>query len=448
MKKQFRFISLVAFSSIILGGCKYVYHYNVPPFPYSEEESGGGGGGEGAENGFEDTGVEDAGSYSIKIWCDERISTQVKTQVNAFKTHFGSKYTINLTVNEVSEGTAASSMTEDVQSGADIYVFAQDQLAKLKTAGALAAITRDLKSAVVKESEAEAVNAASINGIMYAYPFTSDNGYFMYYDKKIISDEDAKSMETIIKRCEDNGLKFNFPIFGNGFYSAAYFMATGCESTWDMNKSNQFVAYHDNYNSDNGFKAAKAIKYLKAHNIFGNSDDPTKMGRSSNGLGACITGIWNYPTAVSAMEKAGRPQDLGCAEMPSFTIDGAKYHISSFSGYKLIGVKPQTDAKKVSVCKRIARYLSSYTCQLQRFKSVGWGPTNLTALGDSEVKAHKGLSALRAQKPYSKPQVQCPSSWFSSVSTLANSIKADSSDQEIRNALQDYENGLESLLND
>ncbi len=453
MKKQIKLFSLVAFSSIILGGCKYVYHYNIPPFPYSDEESGGGssgggGGGSDAENGFEDTGVEDTGTYSIKIWCDERISAQVKNQVNAFKSHFGSKYTINLTVNEVSEGTAASSMTEDVQSGADIYVFAQDQLAKLKTAGALAAITKDLKTAVVKESETEAVNAASINGTMYAYPFTSDNGYFMYYDRRIISDEDAKSMETIIKRCEDNGRKFNFPIFGNGFYSAAYFMATGCTSTWEMNKSNQFVSYTDNYNSDEGFIAAKAIKYLKAHNIFGNSDDPTKLGRATNGLGACVSGIWNYPTALKAFKDIGE-QYLGCAEMPSFTAeDGNKYHISSFSGYKLIGVKPQTDAKKVSVCKRIARYLSSYTCQLQRFKEVGWGPTNLTAQADKDVKAHPGLAALTAQKPYSKPQVQCPSSWFSSVSTLANSIKADSTDPEIRNALKDYEDNLESLLND
>ncbi len=454
MKKQIKLFSLVAFSSIVLGGCKYVYHYNIPPFPFSEEESGGGSGGEGggggttADNGFEDTGVEDAGSYSIKIWCDERISTQVKTQVSAFKSHFGSKYTINLTVNEVSEGTAASSMTEDVQSGADIYVFAQDQLAKLKTAGALAAITKDLKTAVVKESETEAVNAASINGTMYAYPFTSDNGYYLYYDKAIISDEDATSIEKIVERCESSEKNINYPIFTNGFYSASYFMATGCESTWDMNKTNQFVAYHDNYNSDNGFKAAKAIRYLKAHSpVIGKGDDPTKLGRDK-GLAACVSGIWNYPTALNAMEKAGRPQDLGCAEMPTFTIEGAKYHISSFSGYKLIGVKPQTDAKKVSVCKRIARYLSSYTCQLQRFKEVGWGPTNLTALADKDVKAHPGLAALRAQKPYSKPQVQCPSSWFSSVSTLANSIKADSTDQEIRDQLQVYEDNLEALLND
>ena len=457
MNKNVKFISLLAFGAIILGGCKYIYHYNVPPFPYSDEQGGGGGsggggsGGDDAEAGFEDTGVEDSGTYSIKVWCDERISTQVKTQVNAFRAHYGSKYTINLTVNEVSEGVAASSMTEDVQSGADIYVFAQDQLAKLKTAGALAAITRDLKNAVGKESEQEAVDAASINGTMYAYPFTSDNGYFMYYDKRYISDEDAKDVIKIAEKCKEMNKKFNYPIFKNGFYSASYFMATGCESTWEMNKTNKFTAYHDNYNSDNGLKAAQAIRTLKAYKDYiGGGEDPTKMCRGdANGLLACISGIWNYPIAQKAFANAGvSEENLGCAEMPSFTIGGAKYHISSFSGYKLIGVKPQTDAKKVSLCKRIARYLSCGTCQLQRFKEVGWGPTNLTALADESVKTHKGLSALRAQKPYSKPQVQCPSSWFSAVSTLADSIKVDSTDQELRNALQLYEDGLESLLSD
>ncbi len=339
MKKQFKLFSLLGLGAIVLSGCKYVWRYKIVPFPGTEDGYGGSGGGSGggdeAENGFEETGVEDAGTYSIKIWCDERITTQIKTQVNAFKSHFGNKYTINLTVNEVSEGMAASSMTEDVQSGADIFVFAQDQLSKLKTAGALAAITRDLKNAVVNESEKEAVDAASINGTMYAYPFTSDNGYFMYYDKRVVSDEDAKDIEKVVEKCKADGKKINYSVFGNGFYTASYFMATGCESTWDMNKSNQFYAYHDNYNSEQGLIAAKGLKYLKASNIIANGDDPTKLGRPSGGLGACISGIWNYPAAVKAIG-----DNLGCAPMPSFTVGGQKYHIPRFFGYNLIGVKP------------------------------------------------------------------------------------------------------------
>lgn len=441
MKRKLHLLSLLVIGATTLSGCDFVFNYVVPAYP---GDKGAGGGGSGNANaGFEDTGVEDGGTYNIKIWCDERISDLIKTQVGAFTTHFNGKYTINLTVDEVSEGDAASSMTEDVQSGADIYVFAQDQLSKLKTAGALAAVTGDIKTAVVSETEQEGIDAASINGKMYAYPFTSDNGYFMYYDKRVIPEDHVGDIEKIIADCEAANKKINYSIFGNGFYAASYFMATGCESIWDMNASNKFYQYHDNYNSDNGFIAAKAIKYLKAHNIFGNSDDPSKLGKDKNGLGACVSGIWNYQYAYDAIG-----ENLGCAPMPSYTVDGAKYHISSFSGYKLMGVKPQTDSKKVSVCKRIARFLSAETCQLERFNVANWGPTNIYALSNSAVKAQPGLKALREQKPYSKAQVQCPSSWFNSVSTLASAINADSSDAELRAALKAYEDNLESLLND
>ena len=394
--------------------------------------------------GFEDTGVDDAGSYDIKIWCDERIKPLMETQVQDFVNHFDGKYNITLRIDEVSEGNAASSMTEDVASGADIYVFAQDQLSKLKTAGALANITGDMRKAVIAETEADGVSAATVNNKLYAFPFTSDNGYFMYYDKRIIPEEDVSDIEKIIADCKAANKKINYNIFQNGFYTASYFMATGCYSNWEMDATNKFSSYDDNYNSPLGLKAAKGIKYLKANNIFGNSDDPSKLGRSDkNGLGACVSGIWNYKYAYNAIG-----ENLGCAPMPYFTVENERIHLSSFSGYKLIGVKPQTDAKKISVCKRIARYLSSEVCQLERFNSVNWGPTNITALANEAVKAQPGLKALREQKPYSKAQVQCPSSWFSSVSTLASSIGADASDAEIMSALQGYEDNLESLLSD
>ncbi len=434
MKRKLLTLTL-AFVTTCLASCKFDFVYNVPAYPYSE------GGTDIA--GSEDTGIEDSGTYDIKMWCDERISDLTKTQVANFVNQSNGKYKINLVIDHLGEDSAASSMIEDVAGGADIYVFAQDQLSRLKTARALATITGDIKKAVVSETEEDGIEAASIGGSLYAFPFTSDNGYFMYYDKRIIPESDIGDIEKIIDDCEKVNKSINYSIFGNGFYAASYFMATGCESLWEIGDDNKFSSFNDTYNSDEGFIAAKAIKYLKAHNIFGNSDDPSKLGKEKKGLGACVSGIWNYGYAYDAIG-----DNLGCAPMPSFTVDGKKYHISSFSGYKLIGVKPQTDAKKVSVCKRIARYLSGKLCQTERFNTVSWGPTNIAVLESDAVKAHPGLAALRAQKPYSKPQRQCPSSWFSSVSSLASAINKDSSDGEIRAALQSYYDNLSSFLED
>ena len=432
MKKKLITFAL-AFVTTCLASCKFDYLYVIPAYPVNDGSTDAAGG--------EDTGIEDSGTYDIKMWCDDRISDLTKTQVANFANASSGKYKINLTIDNLGEDSAASSMIEDVAGGADIYVFAQDQLSRLKTARALATITGDMKAAVIAETEADGVEAASMNGNLYAFPFTSDNGYFMYYDKRVVKAGHEENIEDIVADCKAAGKSINYSIFGNGFYAASYFMATGCESKWEIGDDNNFSSYDDSYCSENGFIAAKAIKFLKANNIFGNSDDPSKLGKDKKGLGACISGIWNYQYAYDAIG-----DNLGCAPMPYFTVDGVKYHISSFSGYKLIGVKPQTDAKKVSVCKRIARYLSSKLCQTERFNVVNWGPTNIAALESDAVKNQPGLAALRAQKPYSKPQRQCPSSWFSSVSSLANAINANSSDAEIWQALQSYRDNLPSFL--
>ena len=432
MKKKLITFAL-AFVTTCLASCKFDYLYVIPAYPVNDGSTDAAGG--------EDTGIEDSGTYDIKMWCDDRISDLTKTQVANFANASSGKYKINLTIDNLGEDSAASSMIEDVAGGADIYVFAQDQLSRLKTARALATITGDMKAAVIAETEADGVEAASMNGNLYAFPFTSDNGYFMYYDKRVVKAGHEENIEDIVADCKAAGKSINYSIFGNGFYAASYFMATGCESKWEIGDDNNFSSYDDSYCSENGFIAAKAIKFLKANNIFGNSDDPSKLGKDKKGLGACISGIWNYQYAYDAIG-----DNLGCAPMPYFTVDGVKYHISSFSGYKLIGVKPQTDAKKVSVCKRIARYLSSKLCQTERFNVVNWGPTNIAALESDAVKNQPGLAALRAQKPYSKPQRQCPSSWFSSVSSLANAINATSSDAEIWQALESYRDNLPSFL--
>lgn len=417
----------------VLSSCKFDFLYAVPAYPVGD--------GNMSDAGNEDTGVEDSGTYDIKIWCDQRIEDLTKTQVGNFVNASAGKYKINLTVDNQGEDSAAASMIEDVASGADIFVFAQDQLSRLKTARALAMISGDMKTAVINETEPDGVDAASMNGNLYAFPFTSDNGYFMYYDKRVVQPGHEENIEDIVADCKAANKSINYSVFGNGFYAASYFMATGCESKWEIGDDNNFASYDDSYYSQNGFIACKAIKFLKANNIFGDSDDPSKLGRATKGLGACISGIWNYQYAYDAIG-----ENLGCAPMPYYTVDQVKYHISSFSGYKLIGVKPQTDPKKVSVCKRIARYLSGKLCQTERFNLVNWGPTNVALIESDAVKAQPGLAALRAQKPYAKPQRQCPDSWFSSVSSLANAIDATSTDSEIWDALAKYRDNLPTFL--
>ena len=397
-----------------------------------------GGAGEGTS---EEGGIEDAGTYNIKVWVDDKIVDLTRTQIQQFVAESAGKYTINATVEPVSEGTAASSMLQDVQSGADIFVFAQDQLARLKVAGAIAKQTGSYATFIRMNNSEDSVSAASLGENLYAFPITSDNGYFLYYDKTVISDEDAKDMTKILAKCKAADKKLNFEARSNGFYSASYFLATGCHSTWELDEmTGKFTSYDDDFSSSKGEIAAKGLKELADTSTVATNSLASKLGTTA---AAVVSGIWEYEVAVRQLG-----DKLGCAELPYFTVDGTQYHLGSFDGYKLMGVKPQVDAKKASVCRRIAQYLTGAKCQTQRFNQVSWGPTNNQSSQEENVLAHPGLAALRAQHEYATQQGQCPGAWFVALSTTAKAITDKTTDDQIKTILSNYKNGLPELLSE
>lgn len=425
LKKLLLLVPLMA-----LTACDFKYVYVIEGL-----DLGGGGASQ------EDDGIEDSGTYDIKVWVDDKIVDLTRTQIQQFASESMGKYTINATVEPVSEGTAASSMLQDVQSGADIFVFAQDQLARLKVAGAVAKQTGSYASFIRMNNSEDSANAASLGENLYAFPITSDNGYFLYYDKSVISDEDAKDMTTILARCKTAGKKLNFEARSNGFYSASYFLATGCHSTWTLDEiTGKFTDYDDDFSSEKGEIAAKGLKELADTSTVATNSLASKLGGTA---AACISGIWEYEVAVRQLG-----DKLGCAELPYFTVDGNKYHLSSFDGYKLMGVKPQVDAKKASVCRRLAQYLTGAKCQTQRFNQVSWGPTNKESSEAENVLAHPGLAALRAQHEYATQQGQCPGAWFVALSTTAKAITDKTTDDQIKSILENYKNGLPDLLSE
>ena len=429
MKNQLKLLFLLP--CLLLASCNFKYSYTIQGLVIGGDE---------AEEA--DDGIDDAGTYNIKVWVDDKIVSLTQTQIQEFVSLNGGKYNINATVEPQSEGTAASSMLQDVQSGADIFVFAQDQLSRLKVAGAVSKLTGNYDKFVRDNNSADSVTAASMNGNIYAYPITSDNGYFLYYDKSIISDEDAKNMTTILQKCRDAKKVLNFEGRSNGFYAASYFLATGCTSEWVLDDvSGKFKSYTDTFSGENGLIAAKGLKEIADTSVVASNSQASKLNGTA---AAVISGVWEYEVALNRLG----PDRLGCAEMPYFTVDGQNYHLSSYDGYKLMGVKPQVDTKKASVCRKLARYLTGGSCQIERFKEVSWGPTNNDASQREEVKSHPGLAALYKQHEFAKQQGQCPGAWFVALSTTAKAVTANSSDDEIRQILTNYKNGLDDLLSE
>jgi arabinogalactan oligomer/maltooligosaccharide transport system substrate-binding protein len=153
---------------------------------------------------------------------------------------------------------------------------------------------------------------------------------------------------------------------------------------------------------------------------------------------AVVSGTWNYENAKSLLG-----DKLGIAELPSFEVNGKSYHLGSYNGCKLMGVKPQADAKRAAALNQLAQYLTSEKGQLERFNSVGWGPSNLAAQGSDAVKNAPHLIALMAQNAYSRPQGQIHGSWWDIAKVIPGSIKDG---MAIDEALNNYTTSMEALF--
>ena len=379
-----------------------------------------------------------AGTYDILVWTGEAAVDLTKKQIEDFNNtnEFGIKF--NATVNPVSEATSADQMLTDVSAGADIYCFAQDQFARLVQGGALNKLGAQATETVRAANDAGVVTAATSGDTMYAYPMTSDNGYFMYYDKTVIPDEDVDSLEKLIADCEKAGKYFAFEANTSAWYLASWFFATGCKSEWTTDDEGQFISVADTFNSPEGLIAVKGMKKLVDSKMHLSSSSGDEFASDA---AIVVTGTWSYEGIQKLLG-----DHMGVTDLPSFEVDGKEYHLGSFNGCKLMGVKPQEDAVRAAALHRLAQFLTDEERQMERFNELSWGPSNLNAQASDAVQSNPGLAALLKQNEYSRPQGQIHGSWWDIAKVIADDVKAAQDEAGLQKALDNYYDKISALF--
>lgn len=400
------------------------------------------------DNGGETTKVEkptvtDYGKGEILIWAPEAAVEFTKTTAEKFiadhKEYSG--YTVR--VEPVSEADAAKNAIADLEAAADIYSFAQDQLSRIVSAGALTSL-HDYYANIVAENNMEgAVVSSQLGGKTYAFPVTADNGYFIYYDNTVITN--PNSLEQIIADCEKAGKSIYFEV-NNGWYQPAFFFGTKCVLTYDTNDEGGFTKCNIDYNSEKGLVALKEMIDLTNSPAFVNGSSTD----NATNPGVVVTGAWNKESATKKFVDADGNSVLGVAKLPEFEgCDGKTYQLSGFSGFKLMGVKPQTELGKAIVCLDLAEHLTSEEVQLARFNELGWGPSNLKAIENKDVQADATLSALAAQSLFAIPQGQYPGDYWSRATALGDecitkNLTPSTSDEDLMKILEQFQKDCES----
>lgn len=377
-------------------------------------------------------------SGEVKIWVADAMVELTKAKAEEFKAANPAYANMTVSVEPVGEGDAATNMITDVEGGADIFGFAQDQLARLVAAGALVELSDENAAIVSEENDNGAVGAVTLGEVMYAYPMTSDNGYFLYYDKSVITD--PFTLEGVLEQANAAGKKVYIEI-NSGWYQTAFFFGTGAMVTYDVDDEGNLVKANVDYAGDKGLAALKAMISLAQHPAFVNGSSAS----NASDYAAIVDGVWDSSTVQAAFG-----DNYAAAKLPTFNVDGTDYQMSGFGGFKMLGVKPQVDEAKLEACDALALYLAGEEVQAARFELAGWGPSNLNAQQMDAVKANVALSALAEQLAFAVPQGQYPNDYWSTATALGDDVIAGKlnglSDDQLMERLTQYQDILISLV--
>ena len=278
-----------------------------------------------------------------------------------------------------SEGDAKDTVLQDVSSAADVYMFANDQLKALVDGGAIAKLGGDAAE-YVKSSNSEAMAATvMLNGDIYGVPYTS-NTWFMYYDKRVFSEEDVKSLDTMLEKG-----KVAFPL-DNGWYMAAFYAANGCT----FYGAGADEAAGIDFTGDKAVAVTDYLVDLAANPNFINDKDCNVglAGFADGSVNAIFNGNWNYTNVV---EKLGA-ENVGVASLPTITINGEAKQMKAFLGSKAIGVNPNADNMQVAVA--LAAFLGSEDSQIAHFDTRGQAPVASSLATNEKIAADPVATAM------------------------------------------------------
>lgn len=355
-----------------------------------------------------DKGDGDTTSVSLKVWGSQEDQAMLKTMVENFKKE-NTDQNYNITFGVVGEKDTQTKIMEDPEAAADVFAFPDDQLNDLLKAGVLYEITLD-KEKVKAENTEGSVAAATVGDKLYAYPMTADNGYFLYYDKSVYTENDVKTMDSLLEIAAKKNKKVLMDI-SNGWYISSFFLGAGCKLGLDENGKQTC-----DFNNDKGLAAGEAIKLICAHPGFMTGEDAILTGGIGTTLAAGISGTW---TADAIREKLGT--NYAATKLPTFTLAGNQVQMKSFAGYKLMGVNAQTKRPKEAM--KLAEYLTNEKNQLLRFETRAMGPSNKKAAENEKVKQNIALAALSSQNEYGVSQANVLNSTWKPLEAFGTAME-------------------------
>lgn len=335
--------------------------------------------------------TDEVEAISLKVWCPEEEMDITHEMAESFQAaHPEYDITWDITVVGVDESTA--NLTTDADTAADVFQMPSGAVAELVESGHLLPIAYDLEN--VKSLYGEgSIEACSKDGLLYGVPNTP-NSWFMYYNTSMYTEDEVKSLETMMaKDLGDEVMNFSCSLT-NSWYIEAFFYAAGAE-LFGPDGTDPNVC---TWNGENGLAAANYIIDLMANPKYIEDKDGIAGALFKEGkLGALCSGTWS---AGDLKEALG--DNYGACALPTINVNGKDSHLSNFADYKCFSVKSNTAHPLAA--QQFAEWLGNPENQLTRYQECGATPTALALLDNPALEEDAATIALVAQTQYATPQ--------------------------------------------
>ncbi len=342
----------------------------------------------------------------LSVWCASDDVDMVTDMADEFAAKYSSKADFTFTISAEEEMNCKEDVLADIDSAADVFIFAADQFEELYRAGALLAVTTDADKIISDNGgeDAGSIRCATRDGQLYAYPLTASNGYFLYYNKEYFSDEDVKSFDRILEVAADNGKKVSMD-YSSGWYIYSFFKGAGLDVSMNEDGLTNTCNWNSVTNDIKGVDVAQAMLDIASNAGFLNcGDDAFVAGVEDGTIIAGINGTWN-----STKIEAAWGDNYAATKLPTYTVAGKQRQMCSFAGYKLAGVNSTTEQSEWAM--QFAEWITNEDNQLKRFEIRGEGPSNVNAAANEEVLAAPAIAALGEQSEFGYLQNVAEAYW-------------------------------------
>lgn len=344
-------------------------------------------------------------TIKLTMWGAEEDQTLLGELVEEFKAAYPD-VTFDIQIGVESESTAKDTILTDVEAAADVYSFASDQIYDLVNAGALLNLEEygealtlagktldDVKAANVAGS----VEAATVDGSLYAFPRAADNGYFLFYDSSVLTAEDVASWDSLLAAAEKAGKKVGMTL-ASGWYNASFFYGAGF--TTDLNEDGTTAIDWNGTSADGytGVDVVKGMLNIAASPAFmAIADGDISNQIAAGGLCAVVSGTWD---GITAQEAFG--EGYAATKLPTFTVGDAQVQQGSVAGYKFVGVNGYAENAGWAVL--LADFITNEASQQKFFDQRESGPSNNAIIDSDAVKSNVAIAALAEQAQFGKTQ--------------------------------------------